>query len=287
MADGNVEKQGYLGDLMQKPMAQLKELLDRQNKILQNKKFISSLPDKGKKISDLADRLRRAIEEKEKVDATSSLFQKMQLESDDEDQVSFYRKIINKSDKRKEETDDRLAPKVDGFQTCDISMDTDDVSAGNICDFDKSRENKDTMHGSLDRTSITDRDTTRRKDKKMDAMRSAEKMDLTGDTKIDRTIKNKGKRYSVEEESALFPPKAKYECAKMLSVEDSCKLQEEQNKRIQEIQAQHIAARLSQRLNIKMEPHLPEGSTVVYDDSRDTEVPSISDDSGDEPDYPD
>ncbi|XP_013382131.1 DNA-directed RNA polymerase II subunit GRINL1A-like [Lingula anatina] len=283
MADGNVEKQGYLGDLMQKPMAQLKELLDRQNKILQNKKLISSLPDKGKKISDLADRLRRAIKEKEKVDTTSALFQKMQLESDDEDQVSFYRKIINKSDKRKEETDDRLAPKVDVLQNCDISKDTGSVSTGNICD--KSRENKDTMHGSLDSASVTD--TSRRNAEKMDVMRNAEKTDLTGDTKTEKAIKSKGKRYSPEEESALFPPKAKYECAKMLSVEDSCKLQEEQNKRVQEIQVQHIAARLAQRLNIKMEPHLPERSTVVYDDSRDAKVPSISDDSGDEPDYPD
>lgn len=43
------EKQGYLGNLEEKSIQELKELLTREENILRKKKFVSSLPDKGKK----------------------------------------------------------------------------------------------------------------------------------------------------------------------------------------------------------------------------------------------
>ena len=45
-------KQGYLGNLATKTQQQLEELLLRQDKLLNDKNFISKLPDKGSKIKD-------------------------------------------------------------------------------------------------------------------------------------------------------------------------------------------------------------------------------------------
>lgn len=63
-----MEKQGAVGDLHRKSKEELQELLSRQEKILHNKKFILSLPDKGKKISAFADRIRHALASKEQLE---------------------------------------------------------------------------------------------------------------------------------------------------------------------------------------------------------------------------
>lgn len=55
------DRQGYTGDLQSKSREELCEMLHRQEKLLSNKRFIQSLPDKGKKISDFAERIRLAL----------------------------------------------------------------------------------------------------------------------------------------------------------------------------------------------------------------------------------
>ncbi|XP_048086960.1 protein GRINL1A [Alosa alosa] len=53
--------QGLVGDLRNKSKEELCELLLRQEKLLNNKRFIHTLPDKGKKISEFAERVRQAL----------------------------------------------------------------------------------------------------------------------------------------------------------------------------------------------------------------------------------
>ncbi|XP_077119937.1 protein GRINL1A [Ranitomeya variabilis] len=51
------------GELRGKSLGELAEILERQEKLLSNKKFIAKLPDRGKKISDYAEKVRAAIAE--------------------------------------------------------------------------------------------------------------------------------------------------------------------------------------------------------------------------------
>ncbi|KAL1007270.1 hypothetical protein UPYG_G00084350 [Umbra pygmaea] len=60
------ERQGQVGDLKTKSKEELGELLLRQEKLLSNKRFINTLPDKGKKIADFAERIRFALVQNEK-----------------------------------------------------------------------------------------------------------------------------------------------------------------------------------------------------------------------------
>ncbi|XP_062381088.1 protein GRINL1A isoform X2 [Sardina pilchardus] len=61
MAASWTERQGLVGDLRSKSKEELCELLLRQEKLLNNKRFIHTLPDKGKKISEFAERVRQAL----------------------------------------------------------------------------------------------------------------------------------------------------------------------------------------------------------------------------------
>ncbi|XP_064194066.1 protein GRINL1A [Anguilla rostrata] len=69
MSSSLTERQGYTGDLLSRSKDELCEILLRQEKLLSNKRFIQSLPDKGRKISDFVQRVRLALahhEEEEK-----------------------------------------------------------------------------------------------------------------------------------------------------------------------------------------------------------------------------
>lgn len=56
------ERQGQVGDLRHKSKEELLELLLRQEKILSNKRLLQTLPDKGKKIKEFAEKVHLAIE---------------------------------------------------------------------------------------------------------------------------------------------------------------------------------------------------------------------------------
>ncbi|KAF4091075.1 hypothetical protein AMELA_G00033050 [Ameiurus melas] len=60
-----MERQGLIGDLESKSKEQLCELLSRQEKLLNNKRFVQTLPDKGKKISEFVGKVRHALANKE------------------------------------------------------------------------------------------------------------------------------------------------------------------------------------------------------------------------------
>ncbi|OWK09919.1 POLR2M [Cervus elaphus hippelaphus] len=66
-------------DLGQRSLAELREMLKRQERLLRNVKFICKLPDKGKKISDAVAKLKAAIAEREEVTGRSELFYPVSL----------------------------------------------------------------------------------------------------------------------------------------------------------------------------------------------------------------
>ncbi|XP_077374673.1 protein GRINL1A [Festucalex cinctus] len=67
------ERQGQVGDLNKHSRQQLQELLLRQNNILSDKQLIQSLPDKGKRLRDFAEKIRVAIERRDEEEKKQSL----------------------------------------------------------------------------------------------------------------------------------------------------------------------------------------------------------------------
>ncbi|XP_054421341.1 myocardial zonula adherens protein isoform X2 [Pteronotus mesoamericanus] len=67
-------------DLGQRSLAELQEMLKRQERLLRNVKFICRLPDNGKKILDSVAKLKAAIAEREEVRGKRDLFNPVSLD---------------------------------------------------------------------------------------------------------------------------------------------------------------------------------------------------------------
>ncbi|XP_008579395.1 PREDICTED: protein GRINL1A [Galeopterus variegatus] len=67
-------------DLGQRSLAELREMLKRQERLLRNEKFICKLPDKGKKIFDSVAKLKAVIAECEEVRGKSELFHPVRVD---------------------------------------------------------------------------------------------------------------------------------------------------------------------------------------------------------------
>ncbi|XP_057578473.1 protein GRINL1A [Hippopotamus amphibius kiboko] len=74
-------------DLGQRSLAELREMLKRQERLLRNVKFICKLPDKGKKILDSVAKLKAAIAEREDVRGRSELFHPVSLDCKERQQA--------------------------------------------------------------------------------------------------------------------------------------------------------------------------------------------------------
>jgi len=66
-------------NLMNKPLIDLREMLERENKLLANKKFIEKLKDKGEKVKRFRDEIERVIKIKESVEETESFLAKLSI----------------------------------------------------------------------------------------------------------------------------------------------------------------------------------------------------------------
>ncbi|XP_044521238.1 LOW QUALITY PROTEIN: protein GRINL1A [Gracilinanus agilis] len=64
---------GSAEDLRKRSLGELREMLGRQEKLLRNEKFVRSLPDGGKKISDFVERVKSIIAEHEELKRTNRL----------------------------------------------------------------------------------------------------------------------------------------------------------------------------------------------------------------------
>ncbi|XP_075064161.1 protein GRINL1A [Mixophyes fleayi] len=73
-------KSGSVGELHGRSIEELMEILERQEKLLDNKKFIAKLPDRGKKILDYTEKVRIAIAEHNRLKNRTDLLSAFALE---------------------------------------------------------------------------------------------------------------------------------------------------------------------------------------------------------------
>ncbi|XP_069481013.1 protein GRINL1A [Ambystoma mexicanum] len=98
---GAREKSHGERELRVKSGEELREMLARQQKLLENRSFICKLPDKGKRISDFAEKLRAVIAEQQELKRTTELLSSFKLD---------FQKNIDNLDERKSSTDDLENP---------------------------------------------------------------------------------------------------------------------------------------------------------------------------------
>eukprot|EP00062_Callorhinchus_milii_P002305 gi/632939157/ref/XP_007907946.1/ PREDICTED: myocardial zonula adherens protein-like [Callorhinchus milii] len=118
------ERQGFLGDLHRKDKAELLELLRRQNKLLENKSLIQTLPDKGKRIIESAEKLESLIARHEELERKRELLSAVKVE------------FQKRSEERSSDREDVLSNKnvIFEFQNNAASIPTKGKDIGKQCE---------------------------------------------------------------------------------------------------------------------------------------------------------
>lgn len=83
------ERQGQVGDLTKHCKEELQDLLQRQDKILSNKRLLQTLPDKGRKLQDFREKIQQALEHREEDERKQRLVSAARTEFQSKYQQAF------------------------------------------------------------------------------------------------------------------------------------------------------------------------------------------------------
>lgn len=249
------EIDGKITDLSSKTIAELLELRDRQSKLLKNKSFISKLADKGAKIQAFHDKILNELKAKEEEEQTCRLFDKLKLEADKQSVQNI-------------EWEGKIESKKESILDSDDDSDPEDVM--HILSQNTALEKKVKVL-QTDKPLITPYDLTNIGEIPhvtylVEKAETQPKPKTVGNFKPYKTTKTDvhnpekemlRKKHKHWEVTAATPPPSVHGPAKILSLEESLKLQKEHNLHLKETEAQHAAQRLIARMGIKM-AELPE-----------------------------
>ncbi|KAL9986012.1 hypothetical protein ACROYT_G000065 [Oculina patagonica] len=183
---------------------ELLEMLQRQEKLLANKKFLQSLPDKGRKVSQTVEQLKQLIAQKERLEDTVAQFERLTVSQ-----------LVQRTQLDVVDSDDS-----DDAHKMQIQS-----SIGHAATSEE--------HTCKETTSSKHRETTD-----------------TNNSKTDKQLSSKSSGRTWDYESSATPPTYKLEKAKPLSLEQSFKLLQDQEKRQKILQAQHATQKLREQSSL-------------------------------------
>uniref|UniRef100_A0A1B6FK00 Uncharacterized protein n=1 Tax=Cuerna arida TaxID=1464854 RepID=A0A1B6FK00_9HEMI len=244
-AESKKEKQGYIGDLSQKTVPQLKELLERQVKLLSNKAFINKLADKGDKITRLKEAIDKELQRRDESEKLSGMLATLS--------------VTGKEDLDALEWTGNCAPGyVSRVEDIDSDDDDDDVNPFKIlathsgAGFHKKKLKVIKPEEPLIKASDLEvEEYARHLCEKMDSVKPDESKTkakfLPHKTLNHSRPESKGKSDGGRkwEVTAATPPPPIHGDTKLVSLQDSLRLQCEQQQKLKEVQMRHAAERLA------------------------------------------
>uniref|UniRef100_A0A1B6LRU8 Uncharacterized protein n=2 Tax=Graphocephala atropunctata TaxID=36148 RepID=A0A1B6LRU8_9HEMI len=247
-AESKKEKQGYIGDLSQKTIPQLNDLLQRQLKILSNRVFISNLADKGEKIRKLKEAIEEELKGRDESERLSGMLAAMSVNGkEDMDALEWTGNCAPGHAARTDDTN--------------LSDDDDDplkiLATHSGAGFHKKKHKVIKPEEPLINPSDLEpegevlEEYAKHLCEKMDSVKP---VDPKAKTKFlpFKTLSHsrpgckqevdRGRRWEV---TAATPPPPIHGDAKLVSLQESIKLQCEQQQKLKEIQTKHAAERLA------------------------------------------
>jgi len=227
-----MDKQGYIGDLNKKTKEELIMLLTRQQKLLQNKKFLNSLPDKGEKIKKFKEEVESQLE-KRKSDMDEAVHMLSGLSLEYKPAVQHF-ELLDSDD----EADIEIA---------DVkSKELDDSSEVFRNYFARKMDKIDKKHTEVNREPFKPYKTL-----KSANILGSERVKFPSDQDSESAMQGKVPSWR-EDQSATTPAPSHFGEAKTLTLEESCKIIGEQEAKVKDIQVQHAAQRLAERMHITL-----------------------------------
>ena len=267
-------------EIKTKNVPQLREILERQDRILNNPGLVKKLPDKGEKARSTKDMILKLINEKEKVDDLEEEMKKMKINTE---KMEWKGGLLDSDDDSDPENEDSgknplsvlaqgIVPKVSSKAKSKVEVENDrdrsDLELFAIKEAEKvdNLPNKETF-----------------------VPYKAAKTELSDETKCSLQIKPasadnskiRGRRPAVT--TPAIPLPSVYNCeTKQLSLAESMQLQQQQDRRLRDIQLKHAAEKLSAGKEIRdlNEVRIEGGQFEEYRDHNEEE--EQEEDSGDE-----
>ncbi|XP_035666676.1 uncharacterized protein LOC118409629 [Branchiostoma floridae] len=234
------ERQGYLKDMEGKSKAELVDLLRRQELLLNNRRFLNTLPDKGARIIDMVKRLHQLIHQKGEIEAAMEKLQKMQISSgnittiqeDDEEQCEIDTKEEmlphnDIEDFTEQQSDDKKTVVVKSYDNISVSAN----QGGKV--LTKEQQRTRTFMAKYSDGKV-----------EMPRLNVAMKQDTSAtlvakETGLKPTPPQKHKLQVAVEETAATPPQYKHGAVHELPLDQAIELWQEQHRKQEELRAQH------------------------------------------------
>ena len=267
-------------EIKTKNVPQLREILERQDRILNNPGLVKKLPDKGEKARSTKDMILKLINEKEKVDDLEEEMKKMKINTE---KMEWKGGLLDSDDDSDPENEDSgknplsvlaqgIVPKVSSKAKSKVDVENDrdrsDLELFAIKEAEKvdNLPNKETF-----------------------VPYKAAKTELSDETKCSLQIKPasadnskiRGRRPAVT--TPAIPLPSVYNCeTKQLSLAESMQLQQQQDRKLRDIQLKHAAEKLAAGKEIRdlNEVRIEGGQFEEYRDHNEEE--EQEEDSGDE-----
>ncbi|KAK7870151.1 hypothetical protein R5R35_012715 [Gryllus longicercus] len=278
------EKQGYIENLNSKTKVELLELLERQDKLLSNKSFIKKLPDKGNRIKTFRERVLKALAEKDQIDQTCGLLSGLSLsKSNVVDEIEWTGEltgVLNESSDISSDEDTnplkilashsgtgRLKKKIHRRLKEQVKLETNgDTPLISVPEEDSNEENLETSIKS------SKEDTTEVKPcNDLYAKHLCEKVDKPPCKKSEPfkphsttksgvhpglfVPKHQGPHWEV---TAATPPPPVHGAVKLITLEESLRIQQLQAAKLKTIQAKHASEKLALNSFVKLGSILPD-----------------------------
>ncbi|KAG9261293.1 protein GRINL1A [Astyanax mexicanus] len=293
---------GLAGELSGRSREELQEILSRQEKILLNKRFVQTLPDKGKKITDFVEKVRQALEaleeEEEKQASLSTIGTEFQVRYQ---QALAQRRNAERETVKEEEnlleTGRTNQPNTEGVMEASTPAGgaedlVEALGRVNLSE-EKNRPLRDTVINSPPRNVFSatqsqkkphyievldraDADKEKHRFKPNQQRNKGSGSSSPGHssgsaTPLSAEARRQRDRKHLDDITAAKLPPLHHSPAQLLTLEESAALLREQTRKQQEVQARLAAQKLAEGLTVTMSGYNPEGVALgtyreVHDD---------------------
>ncbi|XP_046751525.1 uncharacterized protein LOC124414592 [Diprion similis] len=282
------EHQGYIEDLSSKQIFELEELLERQNKLLRNEKFVAKLPDKGARIINFRDKIQRELESKNDIERAANLLSRLNIASEGKDKMNELEWTGKYTEDRgtvrvvqldSDDEDDPLKilaqptgsgthkKKVVHLPPEESLITPDDLKEIETFDDSVSVEHVKYILGVVERPRIVG---------EKQKPESFKPYKTTRSNVHDPSNELKRRRHPHWEVTAATPPPSIHGTIKELNITESLTLQKNQAEKLQEIQTQNAITKLAEQFAPQMGDSVPRivgnhRSTIADSSSSDSE----------------
>lgn len=255
------ESQGYIDDLGKRQKFELEELLERQKRILANKKFVSRLPDKGEKIISFHDKILKELEHRNEVEEAANVLSRLNIASEGKAAMSKLEWTGKYNDK--EDGDTKIVELDSDDEEDPLKLLAQPTGAGvhkkkiiHIAPEESLIKPEDIAEIETFETDPLDVEHVKYIVDKVEKAQETNKRESFKPYKTTRSnvhdpMKEKQRKLHKNwEVTAATPPLIAHGPAKVLTLNESLTLQKEQTEKLQEIQAKHAVERLTNQIGL-------------------------------------